>query len=173
MMTKTWLRILSILEMVGGIVGIAFVMWWFSVMPFHLYSLVVAPIPIGIYILSFVAGLLLWKGNRFGRTTSIIVQAIQIPKIFSPYIIFMFSFGFDLWVQVMISNEGYLTYGIEFRFLAFNQLFLNAQNTPFGFGVSITALIFLILLLSHKPYKSSNNEGMLPPQPNEYLNPNN
>jgi hypothetical protein len=163
-MTKTWLRIISILEIVGGIFGIIILIWWFLVSPFNIYSLLIAPIPIAICIFSILAGYWLWIGNRFGRTASIIVQAIQLPKIFSSFVIFMFSFGFDVWVQFLILNNGLSNFGVEFRFLAFNQLFFNVENAPTGVGISITALIFLMMLINYRP-EVFVEEVESPPQP--------
>jgi hypothetical protein len=171
-MKNNWIRIISILEMVGGVIGICSVVWWFAVVPFNLISFLLSPILIGIYVLSFIAGLLLWRESPYGRITSIIVQSIQIPKIFSPIIVFMFSFGFDLWLHLVILDNKYLTYGFELKLLAFHQLFINSQNAPLGFGFSITALVFLIMLLKYKTEDSLNDEETLPPPLSEILEKN-
>jgi hypothetical protein len=162
-MSKTWVRIISVLEIVGGVVGIGFMSWVLLATPFNAWALIIAPIPISIYILSLVAGVALWRGNSFGRKASIVVQAIQLPKIISPLVIFMFSFGFDLWVQFLLAR-GFSNLGFEFRFLAFNQLFFDVQDAPFGLGVSITACIFLAMLLRHKPGRAEE-AAILPPPP--------
>ena len=77
----------------------------------------------------------------------------------------MFSFGFDLWIQFVVSNEGLTNLGIEFRFLAFNQLFFNVENAPYGFGISITALIFLAMLIKYEPESLTENNETMPPLP--------
>lgn len=163
-MTKTWLKIISILEIVGGIFGIVNLIWWFLVSPFNIYSLIIASIPIAVCIFSILAGYWLWTGNRFGRTASMIVQAIQLPKIFSSLVIFMFSFGFDVWVQFIIFKNGLSNLGVEFKFLAFNQFFINVENAPTGLGLSITGLIFLIMLINYRP-EVFVEEVESPPQP--------
>jgi len=151
------------LELVGGVVGIGYEIWWLLATPFNALTLILAPIPISIYILSLVAGVALWRGNSFGRKASIVVQAIQLPKIVSPLIIFMFSFGFDLWVHILPTRR-FSNLGFEFRFLAFNQFFFNVQDAPCGLGVSITACIFLAALLRHKPGRVED-AAILPPLP--------
>ena len=163
-MTKNWLRVISILEIVGGVFGIIILVWWFLFVPFNIYSLLIAPIPIAIYVLSILAGYWLWKGHRFGRTASIIIQAIQLPKIFSPFIIFLFSFGFDVWIQFLFLPNGLTNLGFEFRILSFNQLFFNVEQAPTGVGVSITALIILIMLIKYKAAELVEEIGA-PPQP--------
>src|SRR5215510_2580174 len=162
-MLKTWVRIISVLEIVGGVFGIGDVIWVLLATPFNALTIIFAPLPISIYILSLVAGVALWRDNSFGRKASIVVQAIQLPKIVSPLIIFMFSFGFDLWVHILLTRE-FSNLGFEFKFLAFNQFFFNVQDAPFGLGVSITACIFLTMLLRHKPGKAEE-AAILPPPP--------
>src|SRR5215470_15408894 len=149
-MSKTWVRIISVLEIVGGVFGIGDVIWVLLATPFNALTLIFAPIPISIYILSLVADVALWRDNLFGRKASIVVQAIQLPKIMSPLIIFTFSFGFDIWFHILFTRE-VSNLGFEFRFLAFYQYLFNVQDAPFGLGVSITACIFLAALLRYKP----------------------
>jgi len=152
-----------VLEIVGGVAGIGLVIWVLLATPFNVLTLIIAPIPISIYILSLVAGVALWRDNSFGRKASIIVQAIQLPKIVSPLIIFTFSFGFDIWVHILLTRE-ISKLGFEFRPLADNEFFFNVPDAPFGLGVSITACIFLAMLLRHKPGKAEE-AAILPPPP--------
>jgi hypothetical protein len=163
-MSKTWMRVISVLEIIGGIGGVGSVIWWLLAAPFDAFSLLLAPIVVTIYILSVIAGVALWRGSAFGRKASIVVQIIQLPKIVSPLIIFMFSFGFDLWGHILFA-KGSSNLGFEFRFLAFNQLFINVQDAPFGLGVSLSAAIFLALLLRHKPGRFEDDAAILPPPP--------
>jgi len=162
-MSKTWVRIISVLEIVGGVFGIGDVIWVLLATPFNALTLILAPIPISIYILSLVAGIALWRDNLFGRKASIVVQAIQLPKIVSPLIIFTFSFGFDIWVHILFTSE-FSKLGFEFRSLADNEFFFNVQDAPISLGVSITACIFLAMLLRHRPGKTEE-AAILPPPP--------
>ena len=165
-MSKAWVRIISVLEVIGGVFGIGFVIWWLMAAPTNAFTVILVPIPMSIYVLSLVAGVALWRGSSFGRKASIVVQAIQVPKIVSPPIIFMFSFGFDLWVHILFAN-GFSNLGFEFRFLAFNQFFINVQDGSFGLGVSLTAIVFLTMLLRHKPARIEDG-AVLPPAPVPY-----
>jgi hypothetical protein len=164
-MTRVWLRVISILEIAGGIFGIAFLAWAILTNPINIFTLIMIIATSGIYILSFVAGVALWRGRVFGRIVSIIVQAIQLPKIISPVIIFMFSFGFDAWVHFLLSS-GSMNMGFDIRFLAFNQFFLNIQTAPIGIGVSVTSCVFLPILVRYKP--QHRVEETLPPPPIEW-----
>jgi len=163
-MKNIWIRIISVLEIIGGVFGLAFM--GFVVLtnpnPIGIFSLSLAILSVGIYVLSFAAGVALWRGLAFGRKTSIIVQALQLPKIFSPAVIFMFSFGFDVWINYLQSGESF-NLGFQLRFLAFNQLFFNMQDAPTGFGVSIVSCIFLPMLLRYEP--PTIVKDVLPPPP--------
>lgn len=164
-MINFWLKTISILEITGGIFGIVFLIWWVVISPFNIDAFLLVPLLITIYVLSILGGFWLWKGKRYGRPASVIIQAIQVPKIISPFVIFMFSFGFDSWIQFLILNNGFTSLGFEFRFLFFSQLFFNNQNVPTGIGVSITSLLFLFLLLNYQPEIMVSEKESTPPLP--------
>ena len=148
---KIWIKIISILEIVGGIFGIAFMIWLVVTNPDKIFAIFIAIFSIGIYTLSLVAGIALWRGRKFGRTTSIIVQVIQLVKIISPLIIFKFSFGLDIWVHFLLAAGG-SDAGFNFVVLAANELFFDKSVAASGFGISIVSFVFLIILLSYNPY---------------------
>ena len=152
-MTKLLLRTISVLQIVGGVFGLGYTAWGYPRGSIAIIPLVV----IGINLLSLYAGVALWRGRSFGRTASIIVQAMQLPKIISPAIVFMISFGFDLWVYFVKAEL--LTLGFEFRFLAFNQFYVNAEGAPLGFGISLVSCVFLAILLRYKPRVSLPESG--------------
>jgi hypothetical protein len=146
-MSKSWTYLIAILEIVGGIWGIAFVVWQSWVVPLDRYTFPFAVIIFVVYSLSLAAGIALALGRKFGRVGSIAVQAIQLPKYGSQLLVFMFSFGFDAYVYGMFTNNAQAAFGIEFKFLAFNQLFVNVTDAPVMFGISIPACGFLVMLL--------------------------
>lgn len=160
---KLWVRIIAVLEIVGGVFGLVLVVWQLAVAPFNVISLLLAPVAAGIYVLSFVAGVGLWRGSTFGRKASIIVQTIQAPKVISPLITFAFSFGLDFWVHQLWYAE-MTNFGFEFRLLAFHHLSANVP-APVGLGVSLTALIFLVLLRRYDPNSVSAMDAPPPPPP--------
>jgi hypothetical protein len=156
-MSKFWTYLIAILEIVGGLCGIAFVLWQSVAAPLERYNVLFAIIISVIYLLSLVAGIALALGRKFGRVASIIVQAIQLPKYTSQLLIFMFSFGFDAYVYGMLTNNAQVAFGLEFKFLAFNQLFVNVTDAPVVFGISIPATAFLVMLL-RKPKLAASSE---------------
>jgi hypothetical protein len=170
MNNSTWFKIIAVLEMVGGGVGILFVLYSTVARGFALSTLEIAPIMIAIFVLSLIAGILLWKGNETGRKASIVVQFIQVSKFASPALIFMFSFGFDLFPHLTLTGD-YSNAGIQFRFLSDGQLFLNPEGAPFLLGISIPALIAIAKLWNYDSELQADDRASFedkPPGPEEY-----
>jgi formylglycine-generating enzyme required for sulfatase activity len=150
-MSKLWLKVISIVEIVGGVSGL--IMFTLEILknpPGSPAAIALYLVLIGIYLLSLYAGVALWLGRSSGRIASIIVQTLQLPKITSPLIIFMLSFGFDLYFYLQ-TGGGTSNLGFEVKLLAFSRLYLNVKGAPLGFGISIVSCIFLPLLLRYKP----------------------
>jgi hypothetical protein len=113
--------------------------------------------------MSLLAGLLLWRDHRAGRMASIIVQVIQLPKVFSSVFSFLFSFGFDVYPYIVVAR-GVSRVDVGFQLFAFYNLYLNQPRIPVAFGISIPAAVFLIMLLRSKP-DGTSGKMMPPPQP--------
>jgi hypothetical protein len=157
-MSKVWIRIIAVLEIVGGVFGVGFVLRQIFAGHNSRLTLAFASIAFAVYILSLVSGLALLRGHRFGRIGSIVVQSIQLPKYASQLLVFMFSFGFDAYLYFALNSTANVIMGFEFKFLAFNQLFVNMADAPVVFGVSIPASIFLAMLLKYKQPVGSSND---------------
>lgn len=158
-MSKFWIRLIAILEIVGGVCGIVFQVPYLLAAPADRHPLMLAGIAFAIYLLSLVAGVTLLLERPFGRIASIVIQAIQLPKYMSQLLIFMFSFGFDAYIYGMLTNNAQPIFGFEFKFLAFNQVFMNVADAPAGFGVSIPACAFLVMLLKYRPKQTVLDEA--------------
>lgn len=156
-MSKFWIYLIGILEIVGGFCGVAFIVWQLVTAPLAPHNIPFAIIIVAIYLLSLAGGVGLLLGRKFGRVLSIIVQAIQLPKYSSQLLIFMFSFGFDAYVYGMLTNTAQVAFGAELKFFAFYQLFPYVADAPVLFGISIPATAFLVMLLRKpKPAASGN-----------------
>ena len=161
-MPKALRRLIAGLELIGGTWGLVLLAKQFPAFRLEIYVILLAPIAIGIFLMSLVAGALLWRGHRAGRMASIIVQVIQLPKLVSPFLIFMFSFGFDFYPYI-VATRGVSRIEADFKVLAFYNLYLNRPGMPVAFGISIPAVVFLIVLLRYKPAGTSGK--MMPPPP--------
>lgn len=167
---NTWMRIIAVLEIIGGGVGVLFVVYMSVMSEFAFNVIILMPIFLGIYILSLLAGIKLWERTEFGRKASIVTQFIQLPKLVSPAFTFMFSFGFDLFPHITFVNN-LSTMGIQFRLFSDGQMFLNTQ-APLMLGFSLTSIFALIQLWNYDPNAveekaSEGDDG--PPGPEEYF----
>jgi hypothetical protein len=160
-MSKFWIRLIAILEIIGGVCGIVFQVLYLLAAPADRHPLMLAGITFAIYLLSLVAGITLLLELPFGRIASIVIQAIELPKYTSQLLIFMFSFGFDAYLYGMLTKNAQPIFGFEFKFLAFSQLFVNVGDTPVGFGISIPACAFLTMLLKYRPKQTVLDNGSL------------
>jgi hypothetical protein len=161
-MPKTLRRLIAGLELIGGTCGLVLLAKQLPYFRVDAHVIILAPIAISIFLMSLVAGALLWRGHRAGRIASIIVQMIQLPKLASPLLIFMFSFGFDFYPYIAVAR-GVSNVEVDFKLLAFYNLYLNRPGFPFAFGISIPAAVFLIMLFRYKP--RGTLEKMMPPPP--------
>ena len=162
-MSKAPRRLISSLEVAGGFFGLLFLAKQLPGLRLDIYVILLAPIAISIFLLSFIAGVLLWRDHRAGRMASIIVQTIQLPKVVSPLLTFLFSFGLDFYPYIQINEGRVLHTGVDFKISSFYNLYLNRIGTPFAVGISIPAIFLLIVLLRHKP--GSTRAKPVPPPP--------
>jgi len=163
-----WIRTIAVLEMIGGVFGILFLVYVALVYGITMPLVIAGSFFAAISVLSMLAGSWLWQGLPRGRTASLIIQFVQLPKVVSAPLIFMFSFGFDLFPQIGIVGHQ-TTWGIQFRFLADNQLFINSQESAFVLGVSIPAIIAIGKLWDYDPVSMIKVEAMEPPGPEVYF----
>ena len=156
-MSRIPIRTIAVLEIIGGLFSLCFIGWAVATQPSNVASVMIGAIALIIDITAVVAGVALWRGTAFGRKASMAIQAIQLPKIVSPIMIFIFSFGFDLWLHASASG-----FGIQTAFFGSNQLFFNVENVPGNIGISVTAIIALVILNKFQP---AVHETPLPPPP--------
>jgi hypothetical protein len=162
-MTSRWRRAVAACEIVGGISGTAFLLWELANTSVNIATMFIAAVILLIYVFSLIAGLLLWRDHRWGRLSSIIVQAIQLPKIASPAVIFNICIGLDLYPYLMVSNYGFFGIGFELKLLAFYQLHIGVPFPGIALGVSIPACIFLTALIKNRKEKSPHDRFYVPP----------
>ncbi len=147
-MKPRWRKTVAVLEVVGGVCGTATVAYLLTQRPHAPREVGLAAVLIAAYLLALYAGVMLWRDTWAGRVASVLAQLIQLPKVLSPKLAFMVSYGLDF-APMAVSSPGPAGYGLVFdaRVFSYPLLLVNAEWLPTGFGVSVVSLLSLRLLL--------------------------
>src|SRR5262245_59111051 len=78
---SAWRKTIAVLEIIGGVTGLGSVAVVASQRQPVWPEVGLGAALLGIFSLSLVAGILLWRDTRTGRLASMIVQLIQLPKL--------------------------------------------------------------------------------------------
>jgi hypothetical protein len=159
---QKWNRAISVYEMIGGILGLGItILLILNLLPQLLnqevpafnkiFLTIIIVYALGGYLLSFVAGLFLWKNLDKGILLSIIAQAIQIPKVAIVGFSYFFVSGIELFLTISSFSAGFTTY-----FGSHWNITLYPNNGTFLIGVNIVATIVLISLI--KEYKKNKKD---------------
>lgn len=145
-------RVIAIWEVVGGFLGIIVSIWYLFVNVVTPINLLIYAIFIGLYVLSGVAGLFLWKNQRRGISWSILIQALQIPVVTSPVLIYLFALPLAIVLMlygVFTGPETSMGFHVQVLFLPDWSLRFGGTEGQFVLGVNVVALICLVYLSSH------------------------
>ena len=146
-MNPGWLKAIAVLEIVGGVCGTASVAYFLILRAPTPGEIGLAAVLIGLYLFGLFAGVMLWRGTRVGRVTSIVAQLVQLPKVLSPALAFMMSYGLDFTVMAL-SNPGRGGHELSFNVWgpSHHLVLVGAEGLRAGFGVSVVSLFALWLL---------------------------
>ena len=158
-----WSRIIAVYEMAGGIIGLGLVIF---LIPAILASLNVWMILISIfavcgYILSFVAGLFLWKKMEKGIILSIICQAIQIPRFIIGSFSYLFISGLEFIIYFSLNN---LLLKLKFNFSTYFGSHFDISYDPDNskyvlIGLNLVALTLFIYL--RRVFRNGKNNQLI------------
>jgi len=152
----TWCLLIAMIQIMGGVVGAGLFIYQYGSAPYSLImSLILSPFLWGIY-----GGIMLWNGKDKGLNYSLIMQAIQIPKLMTPLLGYHVFLGAEAnvgWFGSMLKLDW--TLGSS----AF--LYLNTELTSYGAGINLIPLAAFVYLMKFKrkqnllPDKNSNVEA--------------
>ena len=150
------LKVLAVLEIIGGVGGPAWLLFGLVWAKFPTDHLVGAAVGTAIFLLSLFAGVMLWRDRPVGYLTSAVVQFAQLLKIATPQFAFMISLGGDVSVVSVVHQD---PAGRPFRVRSFNSHagafsvveFGRAPGAPQAFGVSIVSCLALAVLRKGRP----------------------
>ena len=145
-------RTVAVFEMIGGLLGVVIILPSLGLQVVLVLSGVVGPVWLLVsilflilYLLCFVAGLLLWKKDARGVILSKLIQALQITQLTTAGFSYQFVAGFG--VTLFIAST---RLGIEFQLPSLD-VGRVSQSEPFFLGVNIIALVILAYLFKGRP----------------------
>lgn len=162
-----WKRVIGVYQILGGALGLGVIATFIpdAIQQFvHLeklhhkiFLILIILYVFGAYLLTFLAGLLLWERNQKGVIPSIIVQTIQIPRFTIAGFTYVIVAGLEVYPQFSNSSMSAMSYfGSHFR------IHYTPGGADYMIGVNILALIMLIYLVKdYKKNKRNKNECAL------------
>lgn len=152
-------RIIAFYEMLGGVLGVSLFIFFVPFRNFFLGAelFIINIIMLSLYVFSFCAGFLMWKGKKSGIRLSLIIQAFQIPQFIINGYTYLFICGSMLSINIEYFSA---YYGFNFKVHLGSLYHINliSRHTPLIFGINVIALtIFLYLLKQRKTLLKHQN----------------
>jgi hypothetical protein len=140
-MNKWIKRVLLLLQIGGGFTGVSITVQTLMRVEPTVGVVVISLIFGAIFGFGMVAGLALVENERLGIVLSQVYQAVQIPVVSSPIIVYRLCSGLvvNLFYQQGGNFGGNLRLGTEYGFYLF-------VKAPWGIGVNLAALLLLVYL---------------------------
>ena len=142
-----WHRVIAVWEIAGGAIGfyVTLPLLFQYLRSDGYYAPVVAIVFLVIYAMLFVGGLLLWNGKPLGENLSLIVQALQIPRITTEIYIYQLLVIFSLQIGVR-DGSGNINYAWG-NIWRFGKLY---SEEPTRFLLNILAILSVAYLIYNK-----------------------
>ncbi|MCK4257382.1 MAG: hypothetical protein KAX49_00295 [Halanaerobiales bacterium] len=144
-------RIIAFHEMLGGVLGVLLFIFFVPFRSFFLgpVILIINIIMLSLYVLSFCAGFLMWKGKKSGILLSLIIQVFQIPQFIINGYTYLFICG-----SMLSINIEYFTshYGFNFNVHLGSLYHINLMSgqTSLLLGINVIALVIFMYLLKQR-----------------------
>jgi hypothetical protein len=152
-MKRTGTRLLAMLLLVGGLVGVAVILYMgYGMLQQHwIYGLVFALFAL-LFAYSTFVGFRLWRGHPLGRKRAMILFATQVPVFTVPGATYEWYTG--LAFKIMgghVEKNTVLELGSSINF------YLDTRITDLAYGVNVVALAALLFLIATR-----SNPGVQP-----------
>jgi len=179
---KKWLKIISVFELVGGILGIVIVLivlissqttrndmpTIILISAYFIYAFALA-----MYLLSIIAALLLWQDKKAGYILSIIIQVIQIPHIETSTFFYNFVSGAQILISLGIRPDGgSFNFGGYIGSTLNISLYTPLNGVTIGLNILAIAVVILLFRLMAQKNRAVINENVAQPYLEPYINEN-
>lgn len=149
-------RFLSLLLIVGGVLGIGIVLWMaYQFLQQHWVYIFLVAAFMAVFVWTTITGVRLWHGDPRGWKWALILFIAQIPVLTVPG--FSYEFYVGLAIKVVAENAG-LSFPLNFG-TSIN-LYLDTGITDLVFGINLFAVAVAIYLFLKKPGKAMQSAGV-------------
>jgi hypothetical protein len=171
MTRQTVLKVIAVLEMVGGVWGLVLTLGTIANRGFVARELAAAVVPLTLFLLAMCSGWLLWHDRPAGYRGSVAVQLAQLLKFTTPQFAFAMSFGGD--VAIMLTERQFAA-GITFRTAGISYHigpvavveFARPPGAPQWVGISVVSCVALVALRKgRQPAADSDERSFVAPAP--------
>ncbi|MEK7479884.1 MAG: hypothetical protein AAB665_01195 [Patescibacteria group bacterium] len=146
-------KILSIYEVLFGVVGVGMTLFILGPIllagiagsEFSIVALCIFLLAIVFYVVSVIAGVLLYLNKALGKTLSIVMHILQVPVFTVGGITYFISLGLNIPVIAGATANGF-SFGLRFFFGP--QFSLSFGENGFLAGLNIAAVILVVLFSS-------------------------
>lgn len=139
-------RVIAASQIVGSVFCAFVVGSLLITAPFNILFVLIALVMFVFFSYVLMSGVWLWSGSKRGYRSASIVQALQIPVIYSVPLTYKFIFG----VGVLLTFQS-AKLGVDASLGGESYLVFLTPGTPFGVGVNLWAMIALSFILKQKP----------------------
>ncbi|MFK5925667.1 MAG: hypothetical protein QM483_03455 [Desulfuromusa sp.] len=148
-MNRLLLQLIAILEIIGGVWGLSIMLYRMAnvldTFKFLLFMLLYL-VP---FIISIIAGILLFKQKTAGLTLSLVIQLLQIPYFALAGLYYSFISGVLAGIRISLL-EGITHYNFNFLFGGYCQIQTGLPVEISAFGINIFAVVTFSFLLIYK-----------------------
>jgi len=147
-MKQRWTRFIAGVEIFGGVSGIIVTVVIVVNSGMNFFTALLGGIGVSLSALCVGAGVLLWRNHPAGMTLSLIIQALQIPRVSFGGLLYYFFLGIDTGLAVSGLEPGAdLRVHFSLNFGGNLRLNIGTDPNPIMLGVNIFAIFAFSYLL--------------------------
>ncbi len=148
-MNRLLLRFIAILEIIGGIWGLSIMIYRMANVLDNFKFLLFLLIYLVPFIISIIAGILLFRQKTAGLNLSLIIQLLQIPYFALAGLYYSFISGVLAGIRISLV-EGMTHFSFNFLFGGYCQIQTGLPNEISAFGINMFAVVMFSFLLLNK-----------------------
>ncbi len=147
-MKQRWTRFIAGEEIFGGVSGAVITILIVASLEMNFFTALIGGIGMGLSAICVGAGIFLWRNHPAGMTFSLIIQALQIPRVALGGLLYYFFLGIDTGLAVSGLEPGAdLRVHFDLNFGGNLRLNIGTDPHPIMLGVNVFAIFAFSYLL--------------------------